>query len=57
MIRSKVPYPVNRGWKTLIDLTARNNAKINQVRSNEILDDNFIRELDESGSLKSLPLQ
>jgi hypothetical protein len=26
-IRSKVPYPVNRGWKTLIDFTARDIQK------------------------------
>lgn len=56
-IRSKVPYPVNRGWKTLIDFTARDNPKIRDVRIEEVLDDSIIRELDESGFVKSLGLK
>jgi hypothetical protein len=56
-IRSKVPYPVNRGWKTLIDFTARDNPKVRDVRIEEVLDDSIIRELDESGFVKSLGLK
>jgi ABC-type nitrate/sulfonate/bicarbonate transport system substrate-binding protein len=56
-IRSKVPYPVNRGWKTLIEFTARDNPKVRDVKAEEILDDSIIRELDESGFIKSLGLK
>jgi ABC-type nitrate/sulfonate/bicarbonate transport system substrate-binding protein len=56
-IRSKVPYPVNRGWKTLIDFTARDNPKVRDLRIEEVLDDSIIRELDESGFVKSLGLK
>lgn len=56
-IRSKVPYPVNKGWKTLIDFTARDNPKVASVKPEDILDDGIIRELDESGFIKSLGLK
>jgi NitT/TauT family transport system substrate-binding protein len=56
-IRAKVPYPVNRGWKTLIDFTARDNPKVKDVKAEEILDDSIIKELDDSGFVKSLGLK
>ena len=56
-IRSTVPYPVNKGWKTLIDFTARDNPKVPDVKVEEILDDSIIRELDQSGFIKSLGLR
>jgi len=56
-IRSKVPYPVNRGWQTLIDFTARDNPKVKDVKAEEILDDSIVKELDESGYVKSLGLK
>jgi ABC-type nitrate/sulfonate/bicarbonate transport system substrate-binding protein len=56
-IRSKVPYPVNKGWKTLIDFTARDNPKVKDVKAKEILDASIMRELDESGFVKSLGLK
>jgi len=56
-IRSKVPYPINRGWKTLIDFTARDNPKVKDVKAEEILDDSIMRELDESGFVKSVGLK
>jgi len=56
-IRSKVPYPVNKGWKTLIDFTARDNPKVREVKAEEILDDGIIKELDQSGFIKSLGLK
>lgn len=56
-IRSKVPYPVNKGWKTLIDFTARDNPKVKDVKAEEILDDSIMRELDESGFVKGLGLK
>ncbi|MGH7796071.1 MAG: ABC transporter substrate-binding protein [Candidatus Binatia bacterium] len=55
-IRSKVPYPVNKGWNTLINFTARDNPKVRDVKAEEILDDSVMRELDESGFIKSLGL-
>jgi len=45
---------LNRGWKALIDFTARDNRKIRDVRIEEVLDDSIVRELDESGLVKSL---
>ena len=27
-IRSKIPHPVNKGWKTLVEFTARDNPKV-----------------------------
>ncbi len=56
-IRAKIPYPVNRGWKTLIDFTARDNPKVKEVKAEEILDDSIVKELDESGFVKSLGLK
>ncbi len=56
-IRAKVPYPVNRGWKTLIDFTARDNPKVKDVKVEEILDDSIVKELDESGFVRSLGLK
>jgi ABC-type nitrate/sulfonate/bicarbonate transport system substrate-binding protein len=56
-IRAKVPYPVNRGWKTLIDFTARDNPKVKDVKAEDILDDSIVKELDESGFVKSLGLR
>jgi hypothetical protein len=56
-IRSKVPYPVNKGWKTLIEFTARDNPKVRDVKSEEILDDSIMKELDDSGFIKSLGLR
>lgn len=56
-IRGKVPYPINKGWKTLIDFTARDNPKVKDVKAEEILDDSIMRELDESGFVKSLGLK
>lgn len=56
-IRAKVPYPVNRGWKTLIDFTARDNPKVKDVKAQEILDDSIVKELDESGFVKNLGLK
>ena len=56
-IRAKVPYPVNRGWKTLIDFTARDNPKVKDVKPEEILDDSIVKELDDSGFVKSLGLK
>jgi ABC-type nitrate/sulfonate/bicarbonate transport system substrate-binding protein len=56
-IRAKVPYPVNRGWKTLIEFTARDNPKVKDIRPEEILDDSIVKELDESGFVKSLGLK
>lgn len=56
-IRSRVPYPVNRGWKTLIDFTARDNPKVKEVKAEDILDESIVRELDENGFVKSLGLK
>lgn len=56
-IRSKVPYPVNRGWKTLIDFTARDNPKVKDVKAEEILDDSIVKELDESSFIRRLGLK
>jgi len=56
-IRSKVPYPVNKGWKTLIEFTARDNPKVREVKAEEILDDSIMKELDDSGFIKSLGLK
>ena len=56
-IRSKVPYPIASGWKTLIDFTARDNPRVRDVKTEEILDDSIVRELDESGFIKSLGLK
>jgi ABC-type nitrate/sulfonate/bicarbonate transport system substrate-binding protein len=56
-IRSKVPYPANKGWKTLIDFTARDNPKVHDVKAEEILDDSIMKELDESGFIKRLGLK
>jgi hypothetical protein len=56
-IRAKIPYPVNRGWKTLIDFTARDNPKVKEVKAEELLDDSIVKELDESGFVKSLGLK
>ncbi len=56
-IRSKVPYPVNKGWKTLIEFTARDNPKVRDVKAEEILDDSIMKELDDSGFIKSLGLK
>jgi NitT/TauT family transport system substrate-binding protein len=56
-IRSKVPYPVAKGWKTLIDFTARDNPKVRDVKVEEILDDSIIRDLDETGFIRSLGLK
>ncbi len=56
-IRSNVPYPVNKGWKTLIDFTARDNPKVKAVKADEILDDSVMKELDESGFVKGLGLK
>lgn len=56
-IRSKVPYPVAKGWKTLIDFTARDNPKIRDIKVEEVLDDTIVRELDESGFIKGLGLK
>ena len=55
-IRSNVPYPVNRGWQTLIEFTARDNPKVREVRPEEILYDGIIRELDDSGFIRGLGL-
>jgi len=56
-IRSKVPYPVNRGWQTLIDFTARDNPKVKDVKAEEILDDSIMKELDDSGFVKAVGLK
>lgn len=56
-IRAKVPYPVNRGWKTLIEFTARDNPKVKDVKPEEILDDSIVKELDDSGFVKNLVLK
>ena len=56
-IRSQVSYPVAKGWKTLIDFTARDNPKVRDVKVEEVLDNSVIRELDESGFIKSLGLK
>ena len=56
-IRSKVPYPVNKGWTTLIEFTARDNPKVRDVKAEEVLDDSIMRELDESGFIRSLGLK
>lgn len=56
-IRSKIPHPVNKGWKTLIDFTARDNPKVRDVKAKEILDDSVVKELDESGFIRSLGLK
>ena len=43
--------------KTLIDFIARDNPKVRDVKAEEILDDGVIRELDESGFIRSLGLK
>ena len=52
-IRSKVPYPVNKGWKTLVEFTARDNPKVGSVKAEEILDDSILKEL---GYVPRLPV-
>jgi hypothetical protein len=54
---STCPYPVNKGWKTLIEFTARDNPKVRDVKAEEILDDSIMKELDDSGFIKSLGLR
>jgi len=54
---TKSPTPVAKGWKTLIDFTARDNPKVRNIKFEEILDDNIIRELDESGFIKGVGLK
>jgi hypothetical protein len=56
-IRSKVPYPVPKEWKRLIDFIARDNSKVRDVKAEEILDDGVIGELDESVFIKWLGLK
>ena len=56
-IRSKVPYPVHKGWKTLIEFPARDNPKVRDDKAEDILDDSVVRELDDSGFVKSLGLK
>jgi len=53
----KGPYPVNRGQNTLIDFTARDNPKVKNIKVEEIRDDSIVKELDESGFVKSLGLK
>ncbi len=55
-MRSKVPYPIASGWKSLIDFTARDNPRVRDVKIEEILDDSILRELDDTGFIKSLGL-
>jgi len=47
----------NEGWTTPIDFTARDNPKVTDVKEAEIHDDSIMRELDESGIVKSLGLK
>lgn len=54
---SRVPYPVARGWKAVIDFSSRENPRIKGLKIEEILDDRIIRELEESGFVKSLGLK
>jgi hypothetical protein len=54
---AKPPYPVIKGWKTLIDFTARDNPKVGDNKVDEVLDDSIIRHLDESGLIKGLGLK
>jgi ABC-type nitrate/sulfonate/bicarbonate transport system substrate-binding protein len=56
-IRSKVPYPVNKGWKTLIDFTARDNPKVRDVKAEDLLDDSIMKELEKSGFIRTLGLR
>jgi hypothetical protein len=53
----KGPYPVHRGQNTLIDFTARENPKVKGEKVEEIRDDSIVKELDESGFVKSLGLK
>ena len=53
-IRSNVPYPVNRGWNTLIEFTARDNPKVREVNPEALLYDGIIKELDDSGFIREL---
>ena len=56
-IRSKVPYPVPKEWKTLIDFITRENPKVRNIKAEKILDDSVINELDESVFIKWLGLK
>lgn len=54
---NKIPYPVAKGWPELIDFTARQNPRVKEIKLEEVLDDSIIRELDESGFIKSIGLK
>lgn len=54
---SRVPYPVAKGWKGVIDFAARENPRVKGVKEEEILDDSIIRELEETGFIKGLGLK
>ncbi len=56
-MRSKVPYPIAGGWKTLIDFTARDNPRVREVKIEEVLDDSILRELEDNGFIRSLGLK
>jgi len=47
----------NEGWKPLIDCAARNNPRAKVVKTDEILDDRVMKELDESGFVKYLGMK
>ena len=43
--------------KILATFTARDNPKVKEVKTEEILDDSVMKELDDSGFVKSLGLK
>ena len=47
----------NEDWKPLIDCAARNNPRVKEVKTDEILDDRVMKELDESGFVKNLGMK
>ena len=47
---------MNKGWKTLIGFTAGDNPKVKGIKAEEISDESAMRELDESGFVKSFGL-
>jgi len=50
----RVPYPVVTALQTLIDFMSRDLAEAKNADAARFVDDRFVRELDESGFVKSL---
>jgi hypothetical protein len=50
-----VPYPVVSALQTLLDFMAKELPEAKNVDARRFVDDSFIRELDQSGFIASLP--